>query len=67
MSALEENQIVKYDTKYIFYSNLAETLLIKLPKPPNGYTINSDSDYYRKLTISNSNWFQHLKMLYLSY
>lgn len=41
ISVPEENQIVKHDTKCtlctlkIFYSNLAETLLAKLPKPPN--------------------------------
>ena len=41
VGALAENQIVEHDTKSIlktfkiFYSNLARTLLVKLPKVPN--------------------------------
>ena len=57
VSALAENQIVKQDTKSVlktFYSNLAGTLLTKLPKPSNQYTINFVSVYYGKLTISEN-------------
>ena len=66
ISALSEIQIVKHDAKWIvkaftkFYSNLA-VLLTKLPKPSNRCTINSVSDYYRKLTISEDALFKLLK------
>ena len=55
---LVENKIVKHDDKSIlktfktFYSNIAANLLVKFPKPPNRYTINLASDYYRQLAIS---------------
>ena len=50
ITALEENQIVKHHTKLIlkafkcFYSNLAGTVLAKLPKLPNRNKINFVSD-----------------------
>ena len=58
--ALAENQILEYDTKSTLktfenvYSNLAGTLLTKLSKPPNRYTINFVSDLYRKFSISEN-------------
>ena len=57
VGALAENQIVEHDTKSvlktfkIFYSNLARTLLVKLPKVPNWCTIKFVSDYYKKLSL----------------
>ena len=60
IGSLPENQIVKKIPNQFqkllksFYSNLARTLLKKLPKPPNQYIINSGSDYHRKLTISEN-------------
>ena len=54
VGALAENQIVKYDTKSIFYSNLAVDLLAKLPKSPNRYAIKFVADYYEKLSLSEN-------------
>ena len=60
VSALAENQILKHDTNSIlktfkiFYSNLARNLLAKLPKPPNRYTINFVSYYYKKPLLSEN-------------
>ena len=60
VSALAENQIVKYHTKSIlknlkyFYSKLPGDLLAKLPKSPNPYTIKFVSDYYEKLSLSEN-------------
>ena len=50
VGALAKKQILKHDTKSIlksfknFYSDMAGSLLVKLPKPPNQYTFNFVSD-----------------------
>ena len=54
VGALVENQIVKHDTKSIFYSNLTVDLLAKLPKSPNRYAIKFVADYYEKLSLSEN-------------
>ena len=51
---------MKHDAKSIlktfksFYRNLARDLLAKLLKAPNRYTIKFISDYYEKLSLSES-------------
>ena len=56
VGAHTEKQVVKHDTKSIlsFYSDLAGSLLAKLPKSPNRYTIKFVSDYYKKLSLSEN-------------
>ena len=36
-----------------FFSNLAESFLIKLPKPPDKYNLESVINYYSSLTITD--------------
>ena len=56
-NAVESNNALTFDKKTIakifkdFFSNLAESLLIKLPNAPNKYNIESVSQYYSKFII----------------
>ena len=51
-NAVEENDILTYDTRSIskifknFFSNLAMSLLIKLPNPPDKYNLQPVIRYY---------------------
>ena len=51
-NAIEENDTLTYDTCSIsksfknFFSNLAKSLLIKLPNPPDKYNLQSVIRYY---------------------
>ena len=55
----EENDTLTYDTRSIskmfknFFSNLAKSLLIKLPNPPDKYNLQSVIRYYSSFMISN--------------
>ena len=56
-NAVESNNALTFDKKTIakifkdFFSNLAESLLIKLPNAPNKYNIESVFQYYSKFII----------------
>ena len=58
-NAIEENDTLTYDTRSIskifknFFSNLAKSLLIKLPNPPDKYNLQSVLRYYSSFTISD--------------
>ena len=56
--AIEQGNILTHDTCSIskifknFFSNLAESLLIKLPKPPDKYNLKSVIQYYSSFAIT---------------
>ena len=56
-NAVERNDALSFNEKVIakifkdFFSNLAESLLIKLPNAPNKYNIESVFQYYSKFII----------------
>ena len=58
INALQDNKVVKYDPKSIskvfqtFFTNMAKTLLQKLPPPPNKYGIDSVKSFYKNLNIT---------------
>ena len=58
INALKDGKVVKYDPKSIlkvfqvFFTNMAKTLLQKLPLPPNKYGINSVKNFYKNLNIT---------------
>ena len=58
-NAIKENDILTYDTVSIFrifqnlFSNLAKSLLIKLPNPPDKYNLQPVFRYYSSFTISD--------------
>ena len=58
-NAIEENDTLTYDIRSIskilknFFSNLAKSLLIKLPKPPDKYNLQSVIRYYSSFMISD--------------
>ena len=58
-NAIEKNDTWTYDTCSIskifknFFSNLAKSLLIKLPNPPDKYNLQSVIRYYSSFTISD--------------
>ena len=58
-NAIEENDTLTYDTRSIsnifkdFFSNLAKSLLIKLPNPPDKYNLQPVIRYYSSFTISD--------------
>ena len=58
-NAIEENDTLTYDTRSIskifknFFSNLAKSLLIKLPSPPDKYNLPSVIRYYSSFMISD--------------
>ena len=72
-NAIEENDTLTYDTRSIyqifksFFSNLAKSLLIKLPSPPEKYNLQSVIRYYSSFTTSDdfclSNTFEVLKIM----
>ena len=58
-NAIEENDTLTYDTNSVskifknFFSNLATSLLIKLPNPPDKYNLQSVIRYYYSFMISD--------------
>ena len=56
---MEDNDTLTYDTRSIstvfknFFSSLAESLLIKLPNPPDKYNLESVINYYPRFTVTN--------------
>ena len=56
-NAMQNNDTLTYDTRSIstvfknFFSSLADSLLIKLPNPPDKYNVESVINYYSSLTI----------------
>ena len=58
-NVIKENDTLTYDTRSIskifknLFSNLAKSLLIKLPNPPDKYNLQSVIRYYSSFTISN--------------
>ena len=58
INALKDDKVVKYDPKSIykvfqmFFTNMAKTLLQKLPPPPNKYGIDSVKKIYKNLNIT---------------
>ena len=58
INALKDDKVVKYDPKSIskvfqtFFTNMAKTLLQKLPPPPNKYGIDSVKKFYKNLNIT---------------
>ena len=58
INALKDDKVVKYDPKSIskvfqtFFTNMAKTLLQKLPPPPNKYGIDSVKTFYKNLNIT---------------
>ena len=56
-NAIEENDTLTYDTRSMskifknFFSNLAKSLLIKLPSPPDKYNLQSVIRYYSSIMI----------------
>ena len=58
-NAIEENDTLTYDTRSIsktfknFFSNLAKSLLIKLPNPPDKCNSQSMIKYYSGFTVSD--------------
>ena len=58
-NAIEENDTLTYGTRSIskivknFFSNFGESLLIKLPNPPEKYDLQSVIRYYSNLMISD--------------
>ena len=58
INALKDDKVVKYDPKSIskvfqtFFTNMAKTLLQKLPPPPNKYGIDSVNIFYKSLNIT---------------
>ena len=58
INALKDDKVVKYDPKSIskvfqtFFTNMAKTLLQKLPPPPNKYGIDSVKNFYKNLNIT---------------
>ena len=61
-NAIEENDTLTYDTRSRskifknFFSNLAKSLLIKLPSPPDKYNLQSVIRYYSSFMISDDFW-----------
>ena len=57
--AIEESDTLTYDTRSIskifkdFFSNLADSLLIKLPNPPDKYNLQSVIRHYSSFMISD--------------
>ena len=57
-NTIEDNDTLTYDTHSIstvfknFFSSLAESLLIKLPNPPDKYNLESVINYYSSFTIT---------------
>ena len=57
INAMQDNDTLTYDTCSIstvfknFFSSLAESLLIKLPNPPDKYNLESVINYYSSSTI----------------
>ena len=57
-NAIAENDTLTYDTRSIskifkdFFSNLAKSLLIKIPSPPDKYNLQSVIRYYSSFLIS---------------
>ena len=57
--AIEESDTLTYDTRSIskifkdFFSNLADSLLIKLPNPPDKYNLQSVTRHYSSFMISD--------------
>ena len=64
-NAIEENDTLTYDTPSIskifknFFSNLAKSLLIKLPSPPDKYSLQSVIRYYSSFMISDDFCLSH--------
>ena len=58
INAPKDNKVVKYDPKSIskvfqtFITNMAKTLLQKLPPPPNKYVIDSVKKFYKNLNLT---------------
>ena len=58
INALKKDKVVQYDRKSIskvfqrFFTNMAKTLLQKLPPPPNKYGIDSVKTFYKNLNIT---------------
>ena len=58
-NAIEENDTLIYDTRSIskisknLFLNLAMSLLIKLPNPPDKYNLQSVINYYSSFAISS--------------
>ena len=58
-NATEQNDNLTYDTRSLskifgnFFSKLAESLLIKLPNPPDKYNLQSVIRYYSSFMISD--------------
>ena len=58
INALKEDKVVQYDRKSIskvfqrFFTNMAKTLLQKLPPPPNKYGIDSVKTFYKNLNTT---------------
>ena len=56
-NAIEQNHILTYDTRLIskifenLFSNLAKSLLIKIPNPPDKHNLQSVIRYYSRFTI----------------
>ena len=56
---MEDNDTVTYDTRSIstvfknFFSNLPESLLPKLPNPPDKYNLKSAINYYSSFTVTD--------------
>ena len=60
VGALKVNKTVQHDKNLVlgdfkdYYSNLAENLLKKLPKPPNKFTLNTVFQHYKDIIQSDS-------------
>ena len=53
-TAMEDNHTHSISTVFKnFFSNLAESLLTKLPNPPDKYNLESVINYYSSFTITN--------------
>ena len=58
INTLKDDKVVKYDPKSIskvfqtFFTNMAKTLLQKLPPPPNKFGIVSVKSFYKRLNIT---------------
>ena len=53
-TAMEDNHTHSISTVFKnFFSNLAESLLTKLPNPPDKYNLESVINYYSSFTIAN--------------
>ena len=57
---MENNDILTHETSPIsavfknLFSSLAESLLIKLPNPPDKYNVESAISYYSRFTITDN-------------